>query len=137
VLITRQVRSWITNRVRSCYLRAGGDVPREEWRRAVTAAVERSDGLCPYTGVPLDFDLPYTDAFYPSLDHVDGPDSFELVVTTRLVNDMKNIMSEAEFLRLVEHIYRYRVAGDVRPPVESKRIKPARDFARRARKPKG
>lgn len=133
MLITSQVRRWITNRVRSCCRRSSRDIPRKEWREAITKAVEDSDGLCPYTGVPLDFDLPHTDAFYPSLDHVDGPDSLDLVVTTRLVNDMKNIMSEGEFLRLVEHIYRYRVIGEIPPPMETRYLKPTRDFARRKR----
>jgi hypothetical protein len=131
MLITSQVRSWVTNRVQSCCRRSSRDIPRKKWREAITKAVEDSDGLCPYTGVKLNFDLPHTDAFYPSLDHVDGPDSLDLVVTTRLVNDMKNIMSEGEFLRLVEHIYCYRVAGEIHPPVKAKRIKPPRDFARR------
>jgi hypothetical protein len=41
---------------------------------------------------------------YPSVDHVEGPGVANVVLETRLVNDMKTIMCEKEFFAMVGHL---------------------------------
>jgi len=41
---------------------------------------------------------------WPSIDHLEGLLSTEVAIESRLVNDMKGILSEAEFKRVVGHL---------------------------------
>ena len=59
-----------------------------------------------YSKLCLDPTRDVKDALYPSHDHLAGrDDDTEMVVDARVINDMKTILSEAEFWRLVEHLY--------------------------------
>jgi hypothetical protein len=43
---------------------------------------------------------------YPSLEHLAGPRNHaEAVVEARVINDMKSHLTEAEFWRVVEHLF--------------------------------
>lgn len=126
--LTPEIKKWIINRVNGCLKRALNQKPPAVWRSAIKKAVAASDGKCPYTGVRLDFTLPSYDPFYPSLDHKSSLASADLGVTIRLVNDMKSIMSEDEFLKMVAHIYRYRIAKTAKAPANHKLLAPGRAF---------
>jgi hypothetical protein len=126
--ITPEIQRWLNNRVNGCYKRALNRKSQAEWRRAIKKAIAASDGVCPYTGVTLDFGLPSYDPFYPSLDHKKGLDSTDLGITTRIVNDMKSIMSEGEFLKMVTRIYEYRVARVAPADPHGETFKPRRAF---------
>lgn len=125
--LTDDIKKWINKRVNGCLKRALNRRAAGVWRKAITAAVLASDGRCPYTGIRLDFSRPSYDPFYPSLDHKDGPDSTNLGVTVRLVNDMKSLMTEEEFLRMVKRIYHYRVLGK-KTAADERALKPGRGF---------
>jgi hypothetical protein len=45
-----------------------------------------------------------TDWNWPSVDHVKGTNVAALALETRLVNDVKSIMSEMEFRSLISHL---------------------------------
>lgn len=45
-----------------------------------------------------------TDWNWPSIDHVETPAVASVVLETRLVNDMKTIMSEQEFREMIGHL---------------------------------
>jgi len=55
-------------------------------------------------------------------------DATKLDITTRVVNDMKSIMSEQEFLKMVAQIYAYRVARTATRTRDEKEFKPRRGF---------
>jgi hypothetical protein len=56
--------------------------------------------------LPLDPSLPWQHSLYPSIEHLSGPsDQTDLVVETRIVNDMKSHLTEAEFWSVIEHLY--------------------------------
>lgn len=110
-------QSWLTRRVRSCRKRAKDwaqkqrNAPRElptanEWREAIVEALHSSEGRSQYSRFPLSVAPPRkdTDWNWPSVDHRGSPASTNVVIETRLVNDMKTIMSETEFLELVGHL---------------------------------
>ena len=59
-----------------------------------------------YSDLPLDPSLPESHSLYPSIEHLNSPtDHSNLVVEARIINDMKNHLSEAEFWQVVEHLY--------------------------------
>jgi hypothetical protein len=45
-----------------------------------------------------------TDWNWPSVDHLKAPNVAEVAIETRLVNDVKGIMTEEEFRGLVSHL---------------------------------
>jgi hypothetical protein len=45
-----------------------------------------------------------TDWNWPSVEHLEDPGTASVALETRLVNDMKTIMSEAEFRDMVGHL---------------------------------
>ena len=58
-----------------------------------------------YSDLLLDPELPDTHALYPSIEHITFPKQHgEIVVETRVVNDMKCILSEEEFWHAIEHL---------------------------------
>jgi hypothetical protein len=64
-----------------------------------------------YSGLVLNPLLPPTHSMYPSHDHLTYPkNDAEMVVDTRLINDMKSHNSEREFWKWVEHLYVVGVA---------------------------
>ena len=125
---TPDIQRWINNRAKACVERARNKRPSSEWRRAIKKAVEKSNGRCPYTGIKLDFTLPSYDPFYPSLDRKGGLDSTNLDITSRIVNGMKSIMSEKEFLAIVAQIYAFRGLKPPRELADEKAFKPRRRF---------
>jgi hypothetical protein len=46
----------------------------------------------------------HTDWNWPSVDHLKAPDVPEVVIETRLVNDVKSIMTEEELSGLIGHL---------------------------------
>jgi hypothetical protein len=59
-----------------------------------------------YSNLILDPTLPPTHSLYPSIDHVTFPKRHgEIVVETRIVNDMKSHLSEEEFWHAIEHLF--------------------------------
>jgi hypothetical protein len=62
-------------------------------------------------------DLATTDSMYPSLEHlVDPKNHAEVAVEACIINDMKSHLSEAEFWKVIEHLF---IVG-----VEKKKITP-------------
>ena len=110
-------RSWVESQVKRCRARAkkwakkrggaGSDLGRpSEWREAIIRALIVCDGSGQYSHLPLSLATPgkNTDWNWPSLDHVEATNIPSVAVETRLVNDMKSIMSCTEFRDMVAHI---------------------------------
>lgn len=110
-------KKWLEARVTRCGRRAAiwaskrrksiDQLPTPaEWRRAIVDALRSSAGRAYYSRFPLSLTTPLksTDWNWPSVDHVSGPDVAKVVLETRLVNDMKTIMSEEEFRQIVGHL---------------------------------
>ena len=110
-------RTWIEAQVKRCcrraakWVKARGDLsePRPttaEWRQAIVAAVHRSRGRGAYSDFPLSMASPRqnTDWNWPSVDHLRTPNVAEVAIETRLVNDVKGIMTEEEFCNLIAHL---------------------------------
>jgi len=128
---------WIKNKVASCMKRArkwkrsDGSLPSaSEWRQAIRSALWESNGYAHYSRLPLSLSpstAVSTDWNYPSVDHCISPGIAEVVIETRLVNDMKTIMSPQEFLEVIGHLA-------ATPQVEVKTLPPDwhcdRSFAR-------
>ena len=59
-----------------------------------------------FSDIVLRPDLTVTDSMYPSLEHlVDPKNHGEAVVEARIINDMKSHLSEAEFWKVIEHLF--------------------------------
>jgi hypothetical protein len=109
-------RKWLTGKFRSCRKRASDWALRQrnptielptakEWRESIVTALHSSRGLGYYSQFPLTLrPQRETDWNWPSVDHQGSPASTSLVIETRLINDMKTIMSETEFLELIGHL---------------------------------
>ncbi len=110
-------RSWVESQVTRCRARAKKwlkkrglpalDLGRaSEWRDAIIQALHACGGLGLYSHLSLSLAAPgkNTDWNWPSLDHVEAPNVPSVAVETRLVNDMKGIMSTREFREMVSHI---------------------------------
>jgi hypothetical protein len=110
-------QKWFNGKVNSCLQRAskwdkkrGGsphNVPkREDWREAVLSAIEASGGVGHYSKLKLSLASPRknTDWDWPSVEHVVDPGTAKLALETRLINDMKSIMSEVEFREVIGHL---------------------------------
>ncbi len=81
-------------------------------RRAVLRCMnEKKEVRGYYSDLLLDPTLPATHSLYPSAEHIAFPKSDgEMVVETRIVNDIKSHLSEEEFWRAIEHLYVVGVA---------------------------
>jgi len=113
---TSKWQDWIRAKTKSCMTRAVKwsakqakpvALPtRAEWMNAIIAAVENSGGRGCYSRLPLSLAPPRkpTDWNWPSVDHSKDPGTAELVLETRLVNDMKTIMTPGEFQEVVGHL---------------------------------
>lgn len=110
-------KKWIEKKVNSCLRRANkwadqrgisaDDLPSSaQWRAAIVAAVQQSNGFGHYSKLELSLAPPRKskDWNWPSIDHLQNPRVAEVVLETRLVNDMKTIMSEKEFREMVGHL---------------------------------
>ncbi len=110
-------KKWLEVRVNSCLLRANkwadkrgssaDDLPtRSEWRVAILSAMEQSAGIGHYSKLGLSLTPPRknTDWDWPSIEHLEGPGEATVALETRLVNDMKSIMSETEFRAMIGHL---------------------------------
>lgn len=110
-------QSWVKKQVTRCCARAkmwvkkhgrnSSDLGRaSQWREAIIQALHDCGGSGQYSRLPLSLAAPgkNTDWNWPSLDHVEAPNVLSVAVETRLVNDMKGIMSASEFLEMVSHI---------------------------------
>jgi hypothetical protein len=70
-----------------------------------------------FSDIVLRPDLAGTDSMYPSLEHlVDPKNHAEAVVEARIINDMKSHLNEAEFWKVIEHLF---IVG-----IEKKKIVP-------------
>jgi hypothetical protein len=76
----------------------------EEWKQQILSAVENSNGRGHYSQWPLRLDKASSDWSYPSVDHCVDPGTADVVIETRLVNDMKTIMSPKEFRDMIGHL---------------------------------
>lgn len=110
-------KAWVESQVKRCGARAKKwakvrgllHEPRpraSEWRQAIVDAIRASQGRAAYSQFPLSMAHPHanTDWNWPSVDHVDTPNVAMVAIETRLVNDVKSIMSEPELRSLVAHL---------------------------------
>jgi hypothetical protein len=110
-------KKWLEAKVNSCFRRANkwaekrgisaDDLPTPvEWRTAIVSAIEHSAGIGHYSKLRLSLAAPRknTDWNWPSIEHLEGPGVATLALETRLVNDMKTIMSEVEFRAMIGHL---------------------------------
>jgi len=75
-------------------------------RRAVRQLLKNGEVRGYYSDLLLDPTLPDTHPLYPSVEHTSYPKQpAEIVVETRIVNDMKSILSEKEFWHVIEHLF--------------------------------
>jgi len=74
-------------------------------RRALEICCDNGKVRGWYSDIVLDPNKKQTDSMYPSIDHVSPGDNANLKVEARLFNDMKSHLTEAEFWRVVEHLY--------------------------------
>ncbi len=87
-----------------------------------------------FSGFPLDPKCLSTDSMYPSVEHLAGRKNPDVVVETRIVNDMKSHLSEKEFWQLIGHLFLVGSAGGKVVPPAGKRLpgkwRPQRQFQR-------
>jgi hypothetical protein len=99
--------TWIENWVKGCSNKAGVGTCGV-WRKAVVGALEKSNGRFHYSGlkIPPLRSIPHgsDDPLWPSIDHVEGRRDMNLAVETRIVNDMKSLLSESEFKTVIGHL---------------------------------
>jgi hypothetical protein len=108
---------WLSTKVATCVRRAADwaakrgrpvdDLPTpSQWREAILEAMASSQGRGYYSKLPLSLASPRKSTHWnwPSVDHVSDPGVTQVVLETRLVNDMKTIMSESEFLAVIGHL---------------------------------
>ncbi len=105
---------WVKARAATCHQRARKwkkkankslTLPRgSEWTDAIISALNACNGVAVYSGWKLDVTLPATSPLYPSVDHVAGLGTAHIAIETRLVNDMKTILDEAEFKKVIAHL---------------------------------
>lgn len=84
-----------------------GPVAVEKQRESVRQCLG-TDGIVRgyYSEIPLDPTLPHTHPLYPSHAHTTWPkDHDKMVVDARIINDMKGILSEDEFWKMIGHLY--------------------------------
>jgi hypothetical protein len=93
---------WVRDHGRSLLLRPGAG----EWRQAILAALKKSEGCGAFSRFALSMAPPRksTDWNWPSVDHLKAPNVAEVAIETRLVNDVKGIMTEEEFRSLIGHL---------------------------------
>lgn len=127
---------WATAQARRCRTRALKSARRRkspakppglaEFRRAILGAMSRSNGRAYFSHFPLSLAVSSGHPCHPSVEHLDGVESTNVVLETRMVNDMKSIMDEKEFIDLIGHMSsELKIAA--RKLDDSWR--PARDFA--------
>jgi hypothetical protein len=108
---------WVEGQVKRCvtrakkWARARGrpNEPRpatSDWRKAIVDAIWASGGRAAYSQFPLSMAATRRNTAWnwPSIDHVEAPNVARVALETRLVNDVKGIMSEPEFKSLVAHL---------------------------------
>ena len=110
-------KKWLDGKVNSCLRRANkwaekrgisaDDLPTPaQWRAALLSAMEKSGGVGHYSKFDLSLAPPQknTDWNWPSVEHLKDPGTAAVALETRLVNDMKTIMSEIEFQTMIGHL---------------------------------
>ncbi len=109
-------KKWVEMKANGCLARAkawakkkqrpANQLPsRGQWRKAILEALHTSKGRGHYSRFPLSLATGNPTTWsWPSVDHLKGPKIAELVIETRLVNDMKTIMSDQEFRTLIGHL---------------------------------
>lgn len=117
----------------SDFCRRGG-YPRKMQEASVARCADMNGNVRGYySDFLLNPELPHTNAMYPSHDHLAGRGSHsQMVVDTRVINDMKSILSEDELWRLVEHLYSVGCAKGRIPQRKAERHDdwtPTRDYA--------
>jgi hypothetical protein len=90
-----------------------------------------------FSDIPLRPELDPHDSMYPSLDHLVDPSNHDqLVVEARIINDMRSHLSEAEFWRVIEHLFVVGIEkGTIKAPFGKrlpKQWSPARRYRRKA-----
>ena len=84
-----------------------------------------------YSALPLNPNLPPTHSLYPSVEHTTHPkDHSEIVLESRIVNDMKSHLSGKEFWHAIEHLCRVGIDKGKIPQTPQRRDdwSPARHY---------
>ncbi|MBL8721875.1 MAG: hypothetical protein JNL79_38165 [Myxococcales bacterium] len=95
----KRARDWYASRKQTATV-----ATTAEWRLAILNAAKACGGRGHFSQLPLSLELPATDARYPSLEHLRGPADCTVAIELRVVNDMKTILSEAEFRDMLGHL---------------------------------
>lgn len=75
-------------------------------KRAVLKCLQSGQVRGYFSDIVLRPNLPITDSMYPSLEHLVHPtNNEEVAVESRIFNDMKSHLSEAEFWKVIEHLF--------------------------------
>jgi hypothetical protein len=136
-LLPKEWKHWVNNGSKRCHGRAlkylekhsnrEGKSKRKAWKDAIVSALANSDGIAKFSGHPLRLNQPSTNSTYPSIDHCDNVLSTNISIVIRLVNDMKSIMSDTEFISMVENIF--SISQGKGPTLDLTKLPCSRDFA--------
>ncbi len=99
---------------------------KAEFRAAILRAIWESQGRGFFSGFPLSLSLPWGDPRYPSVEHLDGAQSANIVLEIRVVNDMKSINNERELRELIGHL---AFMHNIKPRQLPDGWRPMRDFS--------
>jgi hypothetical protein len=116
------------------WCRRGSPSVRRRRCAALRCMNERGEIRGYYSDLVLDPTLPETHALYPSIEHTTFPKQHdEIVVETRVVNDMKGILSEEEFWHAIEHLFTVGAAQKKIPSAATRRdtLSPVRHYGKR------
>jgi|GEM_PF-5408272 len=108
-------RKWLDNRAKGCHRRAkkfikkyGGQysLTASDWKVEIHKALQSTDGIGIYSQLPLSLnDKKETHPMWPSVDHLSDDLTPKVAIDTRVINDMKTILSEQEFKDIVSHLF--------------------------------
>jgi hypothetical protein len=87
-------------------------------RNAVLRCLKNGHVRGYFSDILLRPDIEATNSMYPSLEHlVSSIDHSQMVVEARIINDMRSHLLEAEFWRVIEHLFAVGVAkGKIEAP---------------------
>lgn len=129
-------QKWLKNRANSCHQRAkkfvkkhGGQysLTASDWKEEIHKALLSCNGVGCYSKLPLSLnDKQETHPMWPSVDHLRDDLTPKVAIDTRVINDMKTILSEQEFKDIVSHLF-------IKMELEAKALtdnwRPGRDYA--------
>ncbi len=130
---TKKWAIWIKKKAEICAVRARKcsnkkkSIPIKKWREEILKTIKKmKSNNAAYSGFPLDLSKKSNNPMYPSLEHINGPLKANVVIETRLVNDMKTILNEKEFYELIAHITKVKKLNPKKLPDKWRCI---RDYA--------